>query len=32
MGYSVAKNKVGDCYFSGYGVRQDIKLAIGCYL
>ncbi len=32
LGYSAAKNKVGDCYFSGYGVRQDRRLAIGCYL
>jgi TPR repeat protein len=32
LGYAAAKNKVGDCYFSGYGVREDRKLAIGCYL
>ena len=27
-----AKNKIGDCYFSGFGVKQDQQLAIGCYL
>jgi TPR repeat protein len=32
VGYSPAKNKIGDCYFSGFGVRQDKKLAIGCYI
>jgi TPR repeat protein len=31
MGYGAAKNKIGDCYFSGFGVREDRKLAIGCY-
>ena len=23
---------MGDCYFSGYGVRQDRQLAIGQYM
>ena len=31
MGYASATNKIGDCYFSGFGVKQDRKLAIGCY-
>jgi TPR repeat protein len=30
-GYAPAKNKVGDCYFTGYGVKKDSRLAIGCY-
>jgi TPR repeat protein len=32
MGYAAAKNKIGDCYFSGFGVKEDRKLAIGCYI
>ena len=32
MKYAPAKNKLGDCYFSGYGTREDRKLAMGCYL
>jgi TPR repeat protein len=32
FGYAAAKNKVGDCYFSGYGVKEDRKIAIGCYM
>ena len=32
MDYSVAKHKIGDCYFSGFGVKEDRKLAIGCYV
>ena len=31
MGYAPATNKIGDCYFSGFGVKQDRKLAVGCY-
>lgn len=30
--YPPAKNKLGDCYFSGYGTKEDRKLAMGCYL
>lgn len=30
--FPAAKNKIGDCYFSGYGLKQDRQLAIGCYL
>ena len=30
--YPPAKNKIGDCYFSGYGVHLDRQLAIGCYI
>jgi len=30
--YAAAKNKIGDCYFSGYGIKQDRQLAVGCYV
>jgi TPR repeat protein len=32
MGYAPAKNKIGNCYFSGFGVKEDRKVAIGCYI
>ena len=32
LDHPAAKNKMGDCYFSGFGIRQDRKLAVGCYI
>lgn len=32
MKYPPAKNKLGDCYFSGYGTRENREVALGCYL
>jgi TPR repeat protein len=31
MGNAAAKNKIGDCYYSGFGVSEDQKLAIKWY-
>ena len=32
VNYAPARNKMGDCYFSGYGISLNRELAIGCYL
>ena len=32
LNYAAAKNKIGDCYFSGYGLELNRQLAVGCYL